>query len=173
MRRHLQAATDGRIEKLEQLADTAVLTRAREEIHTLYGADTLAGWLNWAETLLYIEANGYYAFNDGELGDADKAALTFYKRHILLRLDPEQQGLWRGPEFIPLENQPFEIAKKLFDLRGQPAPDALYNIAGSTANLNTLANRLRKKIEPVKGKTNIYLQNRRDQGYWLENILYQ
>ncbi len=62
--------------------------------------------------------------------------------------------------------------KKLFDLRGQPAPDALYNIAGSVANLNTLANRLRNKIEPIKGKTNIYLHNRRDQGYWLENILF-
>ncbi|HUM71536.1 MAG TPA: hypothetical protein PLK31_22140, partial [Chloroflexota bacterium] len=96
---------------------------------------------------------------------------TYYKRHIHLRLDEKKQGLWRGPQFIPLENQPFEMMKMLFEKRGNPAPEALYQIAGSVANLNTIANRLRQKVEPIKGKTNVYLHNRRDQGYWLENFL--
>ncbi len=171
IRRHLRAATDGRIHTLESLADTAVLVRAQEEIQKLYGVNALAGWLNWAETLLHL-SQARPEFNDAKLSKADKAVLTYYKRHILLQLDKERQGVWRGPEFISLENQPFELMRKLFALRGHSAPDALYDIAGSVANLNTLANRLRNKVEPIKGKTNIYLHNRRDQGYWLENILF-
>ncbi len=164
--RHVQAATDGRVQTIESLADTAVLEVARQEIITLYGAETLAGWLNWVETLLYLQAEGI-----GMVKEAETAVLTYYKRHIHLRLDEKKQGLWRGPQFIPLENQPFEMMKMLFEKRGNPAPEALYHIAGSVANLNTIANRLRQKIEPIKGKTNIYLHNRRDQGYWLENFI--
>lgn len=164
--RHMQAATDGRVYTIESLADTVVLEQARQEIITLYGVETLAGWLNWAETLLHLQAGG------GEVvTEVETAVLTYYKRHIHLRLDEKKQGLWRGPQFIPLENQPFEMMKMLFEKRGNPAPEALYNIAGSVANLNTIANRLRQKVEPIKGKTNIYLHNRRDQGYWLENFI--
>jgi hypothetical protein len=165
--RHLQAATDGRVHTIESLADTAVVEQARQEIITLYGAETLAGWLNWAETLLHLQTAG-----GGVVRAVDTAVYTFYKRHIHLRLDKEKQGLWRGPQFITLENQPFEMMKQLFELRGHTAPDALFDIARTTANLNTIANRLRGKIEPIKGKTNIYLHNRRDQGYWLENCIF-
>lgn len=164
--RHVQAATDGRAHTIELLADTAVLVRAQQEMTTLYGAETLAGWLNWAETLLHLQAGG-----GGIAQDEETAVYTYYKRHVHLRLDGKKQGLWRGPQFIPLENQPFEMMKMLFEKRGNPAPEALYQIAGSVANLNTIANRLRQKIEPIKGKTNIYLHNRRDQGYWLENFI--
>ncbi|HRQ39742.1 MAG TPA: hypothetical protein PLD25_17690 [Chloroflexota bacterium] len=164
--RHVQAATDGRVQTIESLADTAVLERARQEIITLYGAETLAGWLNWTETLLHLQAG-----SGGVVRGVDTAVTTYYKRHIHLRLDEKKQGLWRGPQFIPLENQPFEMMKMLFEKRGNPAPEALYQIAGSVANLNTIANRLRQKVEPIKGKTNVYLHNRRDQGYWLENFL--
>jgi hypothetical protein len=167
--RHLQAATERRVNTLGMLADTAVLARARQELTLLYGLPTLTGWLNWAETLLNLAEVGC-EFNDPALSEADKVALTFYKRHILLRLDAEKHGVWRGPQFISIEGQPFELMKALFVARGRPSSDALYDVAGSVANLNTLANRLREKVEPVKGKTNIYIQNRRDQGYWLENL---
>lgn len=168
--RHLQAATDGRVRTLEMLADTAVLARARQELQVLYGTQTLAGWLHWAETLLNLAAAGC-EFEDAALSEADKVVLTYYKRHMVLRLDEGKQGVWRGPQYIPLEGQPFELMKKLFGARGRPSPDALFQVAGSVANLNTLANRLREKVEPVKGKTNVYIQNRREQGYWLENFI--
>lgn len=170
VKKHLNLATDGRVTQFTDLAETAVLDRAFEEINTLYGLNALAGQLNWAETLLYTHENGCQV-EDEKLTAVDAKVITFYKRHILLRLDKEKQGVWRGPQFISLENQPFELMKKLFELRGQPAPEALYDVAGSVANLNTLANRIRNKIEPVKGKTNVFLQNRRDQGYWLENAI--
>ncbi len=168
--RHLQAATDGRVRTLEMLTDTAVLARARQELQVLYGTQTLAGWLNWAETLLNLAATGC-EFEDAALSQTDKVVLTYYKRHMVLRLDEGKQGVWRGPQYIPLEGQPFELMKKLFGARGRPSPDALFQVAGSVANLNTLANRLREKVEPVKGKTNVYIQNRREQGYWLENFM--
>ncbi|MBE7530005.1 MAG: hypothetical protein HND44_07265 [Chloroflexi bacterium] len=167
--RHLQAATDGRVNSLVEVADTAVLARARQELKALYGLETLTGWLNWAETMLHLGAVGC-EFDDDTLSEADKATLTFFKRHVLLRLDKEMKGVWRGPQFISLEGQPYELMKKLFGARGRPSPDAIFEVAGSTANLNTLANRLRERVEPLKGKTNIYIQNRRDQGYWLENF---
>lgn len=168
--RHLQAATDGRVSTLEMVADTAVLARARQEFQTLFGAQTLSGWLNWAETSLNLAAIGC-DFDDAALSEADKVTLTYYKRHVLLRLDEGKQGVWRGPQFIPLEGQPYELMKKLFGARGRPSSDTLFQVAGSVANLNTLASRLRDKIEPIKGKTNVYIQNRRDQGYWLENFI--
>ena len=95
--------------------------------------------------------------------------IAFYQRHVPLRLVPEQMGVWRGPQLLTLDRQPFELLRKLFDLQGQPAPEALLQIAGTQANLNTLIGRVRKIIEPI-AKTNIYIQNKRDLGYWLENF---
>jgi DNA-binding response OmpR family regulator len=88
---------------------------------------------------------------------------------VPLRLVPEQMAVWRGPQLLTLDRQPFELLRKLFDLQGQPAPEALLQIAGTQANLNTLIGRIRKIIEPI-AKTNIYIQNKRDLGYWLENF---
>jgi DNA-binding response OmpR family regulator len=123
----------------------------------------LNGWLQWAETLLAS------AKSPASQQDPDEAACNYYQRHVPLRLDTTQTGVWRGPQLITLDQQPYEFLKKLFELRGRPAPDLLQDFAGSGANLNTLASRLRKQIEPLSNK-NIYLQNRRDRGYWLENF---
>ena len=166
IRRYLQMATGGVISTLEELANTAVLNRARKEIHTLYNAPTLAGWLHWTETIL----SHYLAqANQAPLSDAKGLAAAFYQRHVLLRLAPDQMAVWRGPQLLTLDRQPFELLRTLFDLQGQPAPEALLQIAGTQANLNTLIGRIRKIIEPIS-KTNIYIQNKRDLGYWLENF---
>ncbi len=161
--RHLLTATNGAYRALTDLAATAVLSRAQEEILQLYGRSALNGWLQWAETLLAS------VDSPASLQDPDEAAYNFYQRHVRLRLDATQAGVWRGPQLITLDQQPYEFLKKLFELRGRPAPDLLQDFAGSGANLNTLASRLRKQIEPLPNK-NIYLQNRRDRGYWLENF---
>jgi len=162
--RHLQVATDGVCHSLEEVAGTAVLQRAQSEIEKLYGAQTVAGWLQWAETLLMLSAQQVPVDNP------ETVAYHFYQRHIPLRLETVRSGAWRGPKFIPLNQQPYELLKKLFDLRGQPNPELLQEIAGSPANLNTLVSRLREEIEPLNGQY-IYLHNRRDRGYWLENFL--
>ena len=162
--RHLHTATNGTITRLEDLTTTAVLSRAQKEIQQLYSKESLGGWLHWTETLL---AN---ANNPKSLQDPDEATYNYFQRHIPLRLEATQPGVWRGPQLIPLDQQPYEFLKKLFELRGRPAPDLLQDFAGSGANLNTLASRLRKQIEPLPNK-NIYLHNRRDRGYWLENFI--
>ena len=166
VKRYLHTATGGQLSGLEELANTAVLTRARKEIQSLYNAPTVAGWLHWAETFL----THYLAQpTPTQLTGAKEMTIAFYQRHVPLRLVPEQMGVWRGPQLLTLDRQPFELLRKLFDLQGQPAPEALLQIAGTQANLNTLIGRVRKIIEPI-AKTNIYIQNKRDLGYWLENF---
>lgn len=164
--RYLRAATAGGVAELAELANTAVLNRAHQEINTLYKAPTAAGWLHWAETIL----THYLAQSHPKpLTDATAVALTYYQRHVPLRLVPNQMAVWRGPQLLTLDRQPFELLRTLFDLQGTPAPEALLQIAGTQANLNTLIGRIRKIIEPVP-KANIYIQNKRDLGYWLENF---
>jgi hypothetical protein len=162
--RHLQIASNGACNTLLELTSRTVLERAKDEILKLYGIQALSGWLQWAETLLVI------ANQSNVNHDPDETAYHFYQRHVPMRLETNLPGVWRGPQFIALDQQPYELIKKLFELRGRPAPDALQDLAGSGPNLNTLASRLRKQIEPLPGK-NIYLHNRRDRGYWLENFL--
>lgn len=162
--RHLQVATNGTYSQLQQLADLPVLQRLQTEIQQLYNSSALAGWLQWAETLLII-ANQQLPVQDPET-----ATIRFYQRHIPLRLETVQSGVWRGPQFIPLDQQLYEFLGKLFTLRGRPDPNSLQAFAGNSDYLNKLASRLRKEIEPLPGE-NIYLQNRRDRGYWLENFL--
>ncbi|MCP4416088.1 MAG: hypothetical protein GY805_05675 [Chloroflexi bacterium] len=164
--RYLQAATDGAVSELSDLANTAVLNRATKEINSLYQAPTIAGWLHWTEIIL---TNYLAQDKPTPLTDAKLTASSYYRRHVPLRLIPDQMAVWRGPQLLTLDKQPFELLRKLFELQGQPAPEALLQIAGSQANLNTLIGRIRKIIEPIP-KTNIYIQNRRDLGYWLENF---
>ena len=167
VRRYLQAATGGEVSTLAELAGTAVLNRAQKELNTLYSAPTAAGWLHWTETIL----TQYMAqAKPVPLTDAKATALAYYQRHVPLRLVPEQMAVRRGPQLLSLDRQPFELLRTLFELQGQPAPDALLQIAGTQANLNTLIGRIRKIIEPI-AKTNIYIHNRRDLGYWLENFV--
>ncbi|MCA9935185.1 MAG: hypothetical protein H6662_17305 [Ardenticatenaceae bacterium] len=161
---HMKVATQGACNSLKGLAETAVLQRAQTEIKSLYAAESIAGWLQWAETLLMLSAQ------QNPSDDLETAVYHFYQRHIPLRLETARNGVWRGPQFVSLDQQPYELLKKLFDLRGQPNPGILQEVAGSPGNLNTLVSRLRKEIEPINGK-NLYLQNRRDRGYWLENFL--
>ncbi|VAW43439.1 hypothetical protein MNBD_CHLOROFLEXI01-2280 [hydrothermal vent metagenome] len=164
--RYLQAATGGAVSTLDELANTAVLNHISKEINTLYQTPTLAGWLHWAETIL---TNYVAQDNSTPLTNGKALTTSYYQRHVALRLVPDQLAVWRGPQLLTLDKQPFELLRKLFELKGRPAPEALLQIAGSQANLNTLIGRIRKIIEPIP-KTNIYIQNKRDLGYWLENF---
>lgn len=162
LQNHVQAATEGHL-NLDSLLNDALHTMIETEITTLYGTPAIAGWLNWLETLLWVN-------KQPKSPGPSELKYTYYRRHVPLLLDTRQQGVWRGPQFLGLDKQPFEILQKLFELRGQPAPDALFDLAGSSTNLNTLASRIRKIIEPGT-KPTVYLQNRRDTSYWLENFV--
>lgn len=164
---YMRLATGGEYSSLEKFVTTAVLEQAQEEIQAVYQEPTLAGWINWVEALFdtIVKSKG-----DIPLSDSKAITRTYYERHFPLRLSPNRQGVWRGPQYLALDERPYELLKKLFDLRGRPDPMTLQDLAGSNENLNTLMSRLRGDIEPLKG-TRIYLHNRRDQGYWLENFV--
>lgn len=162
--RHLRVSTYGAYSQLHELVSPAILQRVQTEIQQLYNGPAVAGWLQWTEALL-ITANQQIPMNNLE-----QITLNFYRHHMPLRLDTIQPGVWRGPQFIRLDQQLYEFLGQLFALQGQPNLDLLQDFAGSKEYLNKLASRLRKEIEPLSGD-NIYLQNRRDQGYWLENFL--
>lgn len=164
--KHLRIATDNRLNRLTDLATNRIIERAAKEVDALYGESSLAGWLGWAEALLLLWSSSGLP---SRIDDTDKALATFYSRHIPLRLFEGQNGVWRGPQFIPLEGQLLAIMRTLFALRGKPAPDSLIQLAGSNENLNTIISRLRRTIEPIPHQS-IYIHNRRDLGYWLENI---
>lgn len=164
VQRCLQAATDDRFDSLAMLATTAVLRQAKAEIEKLYGEQALAGWLHWADTLLAI-------YNGVPFDDVDEAVYQYYARHVPLRLATDQPGVWRGPQFVPLQERPFDLLKALFDLDGQPAPDRLIQMANKSGDaLNKMASRLYEALEPLK-KRRVYIQNSRAFGYWLENFL--
>lgn len=168
--RHLQIATNGQLINLADLATETVIDQARHIIYELYNSQAIGGWLGWVETLIYLYDKLPVK---SQVSDPDEATFQFFQRHVPLRLDSKQQGVWRGPQFLALDRQPYELLVKLFALRGQPSPEALLALAGSSANLNTSAARLRRIIEPLKDKRRpVYLMNRRDQGYWLENFLF-
>lgn len=166
VQRYLRVATDGRFDSLEMLADTAVLQQARAEIEKLYGTQSLAGWLHWAETLLAI-------YNGAPIQDIQQAVYHYYSRHVPLRLATDRQGVWRGPQFLEINDRPFDLLKALFDLKGRPSPEGLaFTLNESSEYINTLAKRLREALEPSK-KHFVYIQNNRTSGYWLECFLPQ
>jgi hypothetical protein len=166
--RHLRAATGGALASVAELAETAVLQSGRDEVTQLYGRLVPGGWLKWIETLLaeYTRQNRKEPF---QAEDAKALLVTFYQQHIRIKADEARQGVWRGPQFLKMDKQPFEILARLIKLDGKPSSDELTNLAGvSKTNLNTIVSRIRDVIEPVANEK-IYIQNRRDVGYWLEN----
>ncbi len=164
VQRCLRAATDGSFDSLEMLANTAVLQQAKAEIEKLYGEQALAGWLHWADTLLAV-------YDGNPLKEVDEAVYQYYARHVPLRLASDQHGVWRGPQFVPLQERPFDLLKTLFELNGRPSPDKLILMANNSGDaLNKLASRLYEALEPLK-KRRVYIQNNRVSGYWLENFI--
>jgi hypothetical protein len=174
--RHLCAALgrepdDG---SLAGFAGRELLAQAGEMIANEYGRPTPAGWVNLAETLLYVTHRSTNALRP-PLGVEHATALLsdYFQRHFPLRLDRPAQGVWRGPHFIRLDEQPFRFVELLAERRGAFVNWDDYDlqlIAGSKTNANTLAARARKEIEPFS-RPHIYLINHRGSGgYCLTNV---
>lgn len=164
--RLIRAATSPPL-SLDSIVSLDLLEALEDQLERLFDAPTPQGWTWLAETLLRA-----YTRKDSRLSkqEFESVLRELFATHIPLTLDPEGMSVWRGPQEIPLEEQPFRLLEKLWRFRGSTyeANDALMDVAGTRANLNTLASRLRQKIEPVPGNP-IYLRNTRGRGYWLEN----
>jgi DNA-binding winged helix-turn-helix (wHTH) protein len=162
-------AASGHPAKLDDLAAPELIQVLEKQLENLFGATSPQGSAWLAETILTA-----YSGNERRLTKQDSEQLLqhCFTSHVPLRLDPARQSIWRGPQEILLDEQPLRILKVLWQYRGSAydANDALMDVAGSRANLNTIISRLRQKIEPIPG-TPIYLHNSRGRGYWLENVI--
>ena len=144
-----------------------------------YGGYAPAGWVGLAETVLHLTTRLERRLpRPLRPSDFREVIRSLCARHLPLRMDPEARGVWRGPRFIPMADQPLNFLKALWERRGGPvdASDervrALLGSRGATkANLHTLAARIRRQIEPFPDQP-VYLINRRGEGgYFLEHIL--
>jgi hypothetical protein len=164
--RHIAVATDQQVQSLEQLVNPDLLQRLEAMIETEYGTPAPRGWIALAELLLDLASQASVPLHQTE----DEIKRAFYARFIPLRLDPHHRGVWRGSKFISLDEQPFQLLQALVQHKGSAVPsDELARVVGSLGNVHTLARRVRKVIEPDPSAP-IYLKNRRDEGYWLENL---
>ncbi|MBN1995310.1 MAG: winged helix-turn-helix domain-containing protein [Anaerolineae bacterium] len=164
--RYVQAATDNRRRALTDIAAPELLTALEHKIQPIYGGPTPRAWVGLTATLL-----NQYAHNGQKLTGQNYNDLVhaYFANHVHLKLDRTCRGVWLGAQFISLDEQPFAFLEVLWQYRQSgDANPALLKIAGTQGNLNTIASRLRKKIEPVPDKP-VYVQNTRSQGYWLEN----
>jgi len=165
--RHIAVATDQQMQSLEQVVNPDLLQRLEAMIETEYGTPTPRGWIALAELLLDLASQASVPLHHQT---EDEIKRAFYARFMPLRLDPHHRGVWRGSKFISLDEQPFQLLKALVQHKGSPVPsDELSRVVGSLGNVHTLARRVRQAIEP-NPSTPIYLKNRRDEGYWLENL---
>jgi len=174
--RHIAAATERQAQSLEQLVNPNLVQRLEAMIEAEYGTPTPQGWIALAEILLdFVSQSGkpLDAKLDAEIHRA------YFARFMPLRLDktPNHRGIWRGPKFISLDEQPFRLVEALAQQKGMPvSSEDLGRVVGLSksksklANIHTLARRVRQVIEPDPSVP-IYLKNRQDEGYWLENLV--
>lgn len=171
----LKAATSGQISSLGQLASPALLNRLDAWLTGEYSQPTPQGWVNLARVLLDSLAS-----RKGRLAEDhfEEIVYRFFETYmpIYFDLNSNEPGIWRGPRFISLEEQPYNFLRALSATNAAAsispgrAERSLIQVAGSKGNIHTLARRVRVAIEPNQ-EAPIYLKNTRREGYWLDHCL--
>jgi hypothetical protein len=158
---------------LDALAAPDLLRALTGALEAEYGKPTPAVWVNLVETLLRLGTQ----FKDPlslpvGLESAERILSAYYAEHMKLRLDEVARGVWRGPRFIKLTDDPFKFLRVL-----RQAGDAVYldneelgQLVGSKGYLYTLVKRVREEIEPVPER-HVYVINEPNRGYRLLNCL--
>jgi hypothetical protein len=170
--KHMQQALAEEKACLSEYAVEDVIGSTGRLIEMEYGRPVPAGWVDLAETLLYLTQN--LLPPPLQANHVDRVKRAFYARHMPLCLDLPRHGVWRGPRFIALDEQPLNFVELLLRRRGHPInwdDQELRLLAMTKANVHSIASRTRKAIEPIP-KQPVYLLNRRGEGgYWLENYV--
>lgn len=167
--KYVAIATRGQRQTLASLVDPALQNIIVEHLQELYSHMLPEIWLKLVQVLLKNSEQGQVL----KATDADVILHTYYANYVPLKFDEVERGVWRGKQCIKLDPQPFEFFKILWQYRNSlDDPDrALLNLAGGKrGNMNTIASRLRNKIEPAP-KLPVYIRNNRSRGYWLENAI--
>lgn len=169
--KYLAFATDNRLETFSQLVHPDLQTIIVQHLLDLYENMSPQVWMQLLSILLpFVEQDRQLCAND-----ADALLQAYYASYVPLRFDEAAQGVWRGKTFFRLDPQPFGFLQVLWHYRDSlDDPDQeLLKLAGGRdkrGNMNTIASRLRNKIEPFP-KLPVYIQNNRIRGYWLENTI--
>lgn len=177
--RHLRAACGDPSLRLADWIAPTLQQDLEAWLQEQYGGYAPAGWVGLIETVLHLTTRGDRRLRRPlRAQDFREVVRTLCARHLPLRLDLEARGVWRGPRFIPLADQPLNLLKALWERQGGPvdASDERVRVLlgpwGATkANLHTLAARIRRQIEPFPDQP-VYLINRRGEGgYYLEHFI--
>lgn len=166
--RYLCAATQDELTSPTKIAAEGLLFSLEEQIKLLYPQPVPQPWIRLTSLLL-----DHYVQSGQRLTEMqfETLACAYFTRYVPLKFDRKRRGVWRGHQWIALDDKPFKFLETLWSFRdGGDATQALLKVAGKQGNLNTLASRVRKKIEPIPGQS-VYIHNNRSQGYWLENVV--
>jgi len=167
--RSLQAATDSQVQTLSAILSDDLLKTIETRLETLYGGPSPQGWVQLAALALKEYAKTGQPLSTTE--HTNWLLRNYFATYVPLRLEPNRQGVWRGPQFIALDEQPYRVFETLWRNRKSDyfeTSEALMRVAGTQGNLHTLIRRLRLKIEPCSGQP-VYIHSSRSRGYWLEN----
>lgn len=163
---HLKCASNRAISGLDDIAEQSLIEAITQKIPYLVQSPTPRYWLYLTQSLLFEYEQQSSKL---ELEQLKRVLQTYYEKFIKLIFDEKQKGVWRGPEFIKLTGPLFDFVSTLWDGEFSDEPNGkLVAVLGSKVNVNTVASRVRTKIEPLKG-VDIYVKNTRQDGYWLEN----
>ncbi|MBI5303747.1 MAG: winged helix-turn-helix domain-containing protein [Chloroflexi bacterium] len=169
--RHIRVSTNGAIQTIGELMTQRMSKRLAEIVDEEFEEPVPSAWVGLAQVLLQFASQ--YSLPLDVL-HFDEVKREYFRKCLQLRPDPvpTHRGVWRGPKFIPLDVQPFRFLQTLCQTPGKAfdlEDPQLNDVAGSKGNVHTLARRIRKVIEPDP-KQPIYLQNRRDEGYWVDGV---
>ncbi|GER79437.1 MAG: hypothetical protein M5U11_16100 [Anaerolineales bacterium] len=167
--RHLTAATDGAIQKLEQIGSPKLISQLRNFIQDEFYAPAIGAWIKVIDIILHeMRAEASFPLTIDSL---PKIISSYYSRFASLRLGPAHAnlGVWRGYKWIPLDRALYEFLVLLIRYKGKHITHEIAQT--SKGNLHTLARRLRVAIEPDPTYP-IFLHNSKGEGYWIEkNVL--
>lgn len=165
---HLLAATHGQFEALPQLCSVSLMEKLKEMVTEEFGGSPPGAWLKIAEIVLET------ASQSGQIPLTEEAfsgiRQTYAVRYQPLRLGPPDMppGVWRGYQWLNLDRALYEFLTTLMEQKGRCVNHEI--VRTSKSNLHTLASRLKKIIEPNPGH-DVYVKNRKGEGYWLENFI--
>ncbi|MGQ9832818.1 MAG: hypothetical protein ACUVRJ_03310 [Candidatus Villigracilaceae bacterium] len=168
VRRHLLAATSGQFEDLLQLCSSSLMAKLKAMVAEEFGGSPPGPWLKIAEIILET------AHPSGQIPLTEEAfsaiQWTYAARYQPLRLgSPDMPpGVWRGYQWLNLDRALYEFLTTLMEQKGRCVNHEI--VRTSKSNLHTLASRLKKIIEPNPGH-DVYVKNRKGEGYWLENFI--
>ncbi len=166
--RHLLASTAGQFQRLEQLCSPDLMRQLENMLEEEFGDFPPGAWLKVAEIVLEIAAKTEQVPLTEETFSVIRLAYAARCQPLRLGAPDMPPGVWRGRQWLNLDRALYEFLRLLMERKGKCVNHKMLHT--SKSNLHTLASRLKKVIEPGPDY-DVYLKNRKGEGYWLENFI--